>query len=133
MKERRPRWQRRLAAATRTSPCRCCGLFSPGDGESPLHCRQPKVFEEVFPDDPGWPGRLDSNLVPLFYVYDRPSASWRSSLCLPIGLALFLIVNGVQPVRFLAAGDRGLTVKLGTGSRKWSGCDSCLIAKNTNV
>jgi len=61
-----PRWQRRLARHTDiTLP-----LLRPyphlGDGDLPIAATS---FEEVFPDDPGWPGRLDSNWS--YYVYDR--------------------------------------------------------------
>jgi putative chitobiose transport system permease protein len=66
-----------------------------------------KVFEEVFLMTQGGPAESTRTLV--YYVYDQAFSELDISYACTVGLALFLIVLLFSLVRFLAAGDRGLT------------------------
>ncbi|MCP9804536.1 sugar ABC transporter permease [Cyanobium sp. T1G-Tous] len=66
-----------------------------------------KVFEEVFLMTQGGPA--DSTRTLVYYVYDQAFAELEISYACTIGLALFLIVLMLSLVRYLFAGDRGLT------------------------
>ncbi|NQV11279.1 MAG: sugar ABC transporter permease [Cyanobacteria bacterium] len=66
-----------------------------------------KVFEEVFLMTQGGPA--DSTRTLVYYVYDQAFTELEISYACTVGLALFLIVMVFSLVRFLAAGDRGLT------------------------
>jgi len=66
-----------------------------------------KVFEEVYLMTQGGPA--DSTRTLVYYVYDQAFAELEISYACTIGLALFLIVLMLSLVRYLFAGDRGLT------------------------
>jgi putative chitobiose transport system permease protein len=66
-----------------------------------------KVFEEVYLMTQGGPA--DSTRTLVYYVYDQAFAELEISYACTIGLALFLIVLLLSFVRYLFAGDRGLT------------------------
>jgi putative chitobiose transport system permease protein len=66
-----------------------------------------KVFEEVYLMTQGGPA--DSTRTLVYYVYDQAFAELEISYACTIGLALFLIVLLLSLVRYLFAGDRGLT------------------------
>lgn len=66
-----------------------------------------KVFEEVYLMTQGGPAESTRTLV--YYVYDQAFAELEISYACTIGLALFLIVLMLSLVRYLFAGDRGLT------------------------
>ena len=66
-----------------------------------------KVFEEVYLMPQGGPA--DSTRTLVYYVYDQAFAELEISYACTIGLALFLIVLMLSLVRYLFAGDRGLT------------------------
>jgi putative chitobiose transport system permease protein len=66
-----------------------------------------KVFEEVFLMTQGGPAESTRTLV--YYVYDQAFSELDISYACTVGLALFLIVLLFSLVRFLAAGERGLT------------------------
>lgn len=66
-----------------------------------------KVFEEVYLMTQGGPA--DSTRTLVYYVYDQAFAELEISYACTIGLALFLIVLILSLVRYLFAGDRGLT------------------------
>ncbi|MCX5928123.1 MAG: sugar ABC transporter permease [Cyanobium sp. LacPavin_0920_WC12_MAG_63_22] len=66
-----------------------------------------KVFEEVYLMTQGGPA--DSTRTLVYYVYDQAFAELEISYACTIGLALFLIVLVLSLVRYLFAGDRGLT------------------------
>ena len=66
-----------------------------------------KVFEEVYLMTQGGPA--DSTRTLVYYVYDQAFAELEISYACTIGLALFLIVWMLSLVRYLFAGDRGLT------------------------
>ena len=66
-----------------------------------------KVFEEVYLMTQGGPA--DSTRTLVYYVYDQAFAELEISYACTIGLALFLIVLTLSLVRYLFAGDRGLT------------------------
>jgi putative chitobiose transport system permease protein len=54
-------------------------------------------------------GPADSTRTLVYYVYDQAFAELEISYACTIGLALFLIVLMLSLVRYLFAGDRGLT------------------------
>ena len=66
-----------------------------------------KVFEEVYLMTQGGPANSTKTLV--YYVYDQAFAELEISYACTVGLALFVIVLLLSLVRFLFAGDRGLT------------------------
>jgi putative chitobiose transport system permease protein len=66
-----------------------------------------KGFEEVYLMTQGGPA--DSTRTLVYYVYDQAFAELEISYACTIGLALFLIVLLLSLVRYLFAGDRGLT------------------------
>ncbi|MCP9783908.1 sugar ABC transporter permease [Cyanobium sp. WKJ7-Wakatipu] len=66
-----------------------------------------KVFEEVYLMTQGGPA--DSTRTLVYYVYDQAFSELEISYACTIGLALFLIVLMLSLVRYLFAGDRGLT------------------------
>ena len=66
-----------------------------------------KVFEEVYLMTQGGPAEATKTLV--YYVYDQAFAELEISYACTVGLALFVIVLLLSLVRFLFAGDRGLT------------------------
>ncbi|MCP9772640.1 sugar ABC transporter permease [Synechococcus sp. Tobar12-5m-g] len=66
-----------------------------------------KVFEEVFLMTQGGPAESTRTLV--YYVYDQAFSELDISYACTVGLALFLIVLLFSLVRFLAAGERGLS------------------------
>jgi putative chitobiose transport system permease protein len=66
-----------------------------------------KVFEEVYLMTQGGPA--DSTRTLVYYVYDQAFAELEISYACTIGLALFLIVLLLSLVRYLFAGDRGLS------------------------
>ena len=66
-----------------------------------------KVFEEVYLMTQGGPA--DSTRTLVYYVYYQAFAELEISYACTIGLALFLIVLLLSLVRYLFAGDRGLT------------------------
>ena len=66
-----------------------------------------KVFEEVYLMTQGGPA--DSTRTLVYYGYDQAFAELEISYACTIGLALFLIVLMLSLVRYLFAGDRGLT------------------------
>jgi putative chitobiose transport system permease protein len=66
-----------------------------------------KMFEEVYLMTQGGPA--DSTRTLVYYVYDQAFAELEISYACTIGLALFLIVLMLSLVRYLFAGDRGLT------------------------
>jgi putative chitobiose transport system permease protein len=66
-----------------------------------------KVFEEVYLMTQGGPA--DSTRTLVYYVYDQAFAELEISYACTIGLALFLIVLMLSLVRYIFAGDRGLT------------------------
>jgi putative chitobiose transport system permease protein len=66
-----------------------------------------KVFEEVFLMTQGGPA--DSTRTLVYYVYDLAFSELEISYACTVGLALFLIVLLFSLVRFLAAGEKGLT------------------------
>jgi len=66
-----------------------------------------KVFEEVYLMTQGGPA--DSTRTLVYYVYDQAFSELEISYACTIGLALFLIVLILSLVRYLFAGDRGLT------------------------
>jgi len=66
-----------------------------------------KVFEEVYLMTQGGPANSTKTLV--YYVYDQAFSELEISYACTVGLALFVIVLLLSLVRFLFAGDRGLT------------------------
>jgi putative chitobiose transport system permease protein len=66
-----------------------------------------KVFEEVYLMTQGGPADATRTIV--YYVYDQAFSELEISYACTVGLALFLIVLLFSLVRFLAAGERGLT------------------------
>jgi putative chitobiose transport system permease protein len=54
-------------------------------------------------------GPADSTRTLVYYVYDQAFSELEISYACTIGLALFLIVLMLSLVRYLFAGDRGLT------------------------
>lgn len=66
-----------------------------------------KVFEEVFLMTQGGPADGTRTLV--YYVYDQAFSELEISYACTVGLALFVIVLLLSLVRFLAAGEKGLT------------------------
>jgi len=66
-----------------------------------------KVFEEVYLMTQGGPANSTKTLV--YYVYDQAFAELEISYACTVGLALFVIVLLLSLIRFLFAGDRGLT------------------------
>ena len=66
-----------------------------------------KVFEEVYLMTQGGPANSTKTLV--YYVYDQAFAELEISYACTVGLALFVIVLLLSLVRFLFAGDRGLS------------------------
>ncbi|MFY8148079.1 MAG: carbohydrate ABC transporter permease [Prochlorococcaceae cyanobacterium] len=66
-----------------------------------------KVFEEVYLMTQGGPADATRTLV--YYVYDQAFAELEISYACTVGLALFLMVLLLSLVRYLFAGDRGLT------------------------
>jgi len=66
-----------------------------------------KVFEEVYLMTQGGPANSTKTLV--YYVYDQAFAELEISYACTVGLALFVIVLLLSLIRFVFAGDRGLT------------------------
>ena len=66
-----------------------------------------KVFEEVYLMTQGGPA--DSTRTLVYYVYDQAFSELEISYACTIGLALFLIVLLLSLVRYLFAGEKGLT------------------------
>ncbi|MGB7563897.1 MAG: sugar ABC transporter permease [Prochlorococcaceae cyanobacterium] len=66
-----------------------------------------KVFEEVFLMTQGGPADGTRTLV--YYVYDQAFSELEISYACTVGLALFVIVLLLSLVRFLFAGEKGLT------------------------
>ncbi|MCS5690741.1 sugar ABC transporter permease [Cyanobium sp. FGCU-6] len=66
-----------------------------------------KVFEEVFLMTQGGPA--DSTRTIVYYVYDQAFGELEIAYACTIGLALFLIVLVLSVIRWVFAGDRGLT------------------------
>ncbi|MCP9850141.1 carbohydrate ABC transporter permease [Cyanobium sp. Morenito 9A2] len=66
-----------------------------------------KVFEEVFLMTQGGPADGTRTLV--YYVYDQAFSELEISYACTVGLALFVIVLLLSLLRFLVAGERGLT------------------------
>ena len=54
-------------------------------------------------------GPANSTKTLVYYVYDQAFAELEISYACTVGLALFVIVLLLSLVRFLFAGDRGLT------------------------
>jgi putative chitobiose transport system permease protein len=66
-----------------------------------------KVFEEVYLMTQGGPADATRTIV--YYVYDQAFSELEISYACTVGLALFLVVLLLSLVRYLFAGDRGLT------------------------
>ena len=66
-----------------------------------------KVFEEVYLMTQGGPADATRTIV--YYVYDQAFSELEISYACTVGLALFLAVLLLSLVRYLFAGDRGLT------------------------
>ena len=66
-----------------------------------------KVFEEVYLMTQGGPADATRTIV--YYVYDQAFSELEISYACTVGLALFLIVLLLSLIRFVLAGDRGLT------------------------
>jgi putative chitobiose transport system permease protein len=66
-----------------------------------------KVFEEVFLMTQGGPADGTRTLV--YYVYDQAFSELEISYACTVGLALFVIVLLLSLVRYLVAGEKGLT------------------------
>ena len=66
-----------------------------------------KVFEEVYLMTQGGPADATRTIV--YYVYDQAFSELEISYACTVGLALFLMVLVLSLIRFLFAGERGLT------------------------
>jgi putative chitobiose transport system permease protein len=66
-----------------------------------------KVFEEVYLMTQGGPADATRTIV--YYVYDQAFSELEISYACTVGLALFLIVLLLSLIRYVLAGDRGLT------------------------
>jgi putative chitobiose transport system permease protein len=66
-----------------------------------------KVFEEVFLMTQGGPA--DSTRTLVYYVYDQAFSELEISYACTVGLALFVIVLLLSLLRYLVAGEKGLT------------------------